>query len=245
MPNVLSNKNTLANRNALNREKLAREMTHNFSASGVPNDGQRLRDLVNDARGFVADMSPGYGDVLASQRASQAYGQAWDALKGGDIGQAMGRGAEGLAENLSIIPGIGEIATMGKAATGLLPGLLAMTRGANMSGIKKYYHVVDKYDGGDLESLYHRYGDAAYDMYLERWPESGNLSQYHAHNIHLYDSLEEAQKHSAYFGGDVLEIIPDDALEVTIDTLEFPHPIVEDKIPKKYITPIIKAKTKK
>ena len=128
MPNVLSNKNALANRNALIREKLAREMTHDFSASGVPNDGQRLRDLVNDARGFVADISPGYGDVLASQRASQAYGQAWDALKGGDIGQAMGRGAEGLAEHLSIIPGIGDIATMGKAATGMLPGLVAMAR---------------------------------------------------------------------------------------------------------------------
>ena len=128
MPNVLSNKNTLANRNALNRAKLAREMTHDFSASGVPNEGQRFRDLVNDARGFVADMSPGYGDVLASQRASQAYGQAWDALKGGDLGQALGRGAEGLTEHLSIIPGIGDIATMGKAATGVLPGLVAMTR---------------------------------------------------------------------------------------------------------------------
>ena len=130
MPNVLSNKNTLANRNALNRAKLAREMTHDFSASGVPNEGQRFRDLVNDARGFVADMSPGYGDVLASQRASQAYGQAWDALKGGDLGQALGRGAEGLTEHLSIIPGIGDIATMGKAATGMLPGLVGMTRGS-------------------------------------------------------------------------------------------------------------------
>lgn len=101
------------------------------------------------------------------------------------------------------------------------------------------YHVAaDGWDGGDLVSLYERYGADAYEMYADRWPEAAELAQYHAHYVHLYGTAGEAVEHQEQFGGIILAVdIPDEA-EITIETdsLEFPHPIVRDRIPARYIS---------
>ena len=100
----------------------------------------------------------------------------------------------------------------------------------------KLYHVVENYDGGDLLSLYEQYGDRAYELFLDKWPESGELGHYHAHYIHLYSSVDDARKSGIY--GEILEIdIPDTEIQclLEIDTLEFPHPMIRDCLPKRYI----------
>ena len=104
---------------------------------------------------------------------------------------------------------------------------------------KTLYHVApDAYDGGDLESLYRRLGDDAYDEYLARWPESGNLGTYHAHYVHLYDTLDAARDHQVEHGGRIVAIDADALAEAWIeiqrDRLEFDHPYVEDAIPAEF-----------
>ena len=96
------------------------------------------------------------------------------------------------------------------------------------------YHVATDYDGGDLNSLYNQYGNDAYDMFAERWPESDNLGQYHAHYVHLHDNMQDAQGFAATYGGEILIIDATD-LDVKIDNLEYRHPIVEGCIPSQYI----------
>lgn len=96
------------------------------------------------------------------------------------------------------------------------------------------YHVAPADHAGNLESLYALHGDDAYEMYADRWPESGNLAQYHAHYVHCYDSLDEARAHAAQWGGKVYEINADE-LEVERDNLEFDHPMVRDEIDAEYI----------
>jgi len=97
------------------------------------------------------------------------------------------------------------------------------------------YHVAPEGHQGDLLSLHAQHGDEAYDIYLDRWPESQDLGTYHAHVIHCYATRAEAEEHAVAFGGDVLEIDTAD-LEVRIDALEFPHPVVDQRIPAASIT---------
>lgn len=92
------------------------------------------------------------------------------------------------------------------------------------------YHVAPEGHEGDLESLHMQHGDEAYEMYADRWPEAGELAVYHAHYVHCYSSKIDAEKHAASFGGKVYTIDADD-LDVEIDDLEFPHPVVRDYIP--------------
>ena len=96
------------------------------------------------------------------------------------------------------------------------------------------YHVVKHWDGGDLLSLYQQIGDAAYEGYAEKWPEAGELGQYHIHYIHLHATLEQAREFAEEFGGEILEISADD-LDIEMDRLEYPHPMVRDCIPAEYI----------
>ena len=72
------------------------------------------------------------------------------------------------------------------------------------------YHVVGpEYEAGQpLRSLYSRKGNAAYDEYAARWPEAGDLVQYHPHQNFFYDKLADAENHAADFGGKVLKIDP-------------------------------------
>lgn len=103
----------------------------------------------------------------------------------------------------------------------------------------KLYHVCNNWDNKDLESLYKQYGNEAYDIYAERWPEAGELAQAHIDYIHLYDTLEEAQEHAENFSGEILvvEFDPDNLeIEVERDKLEFNHPMVCNIIPKHLIT---------
>ncbi len=100
-----------------------------------------------------------------------------------------------------------------------------------------YYHVCNGWDGNDLLSLYQLEGEDAYEMYAERWPEAGELAQYHVHYIHLYETIEEAKAHQEEHGGEILKIEGDpEELGIEIDKLEFAHPIVRDRIPKEYIS---------
>jgi hypothetical protein len=93
-----------------------------------------------------------------------------------------------------------------------------------------YYHVCKNYDGDDLLSLYEQYGHEAYEMFAERWPDGGNMGEYHAHHVHLYATFEEAQRHAAEEGGDILFVESDEFIEIETDDLEFPHPVVRDRI---------------
>ena len=106
-----------------------------------------------------------------------------------------------------------------------------------------YYHVCEHWDGGDLESLYARYGQEAYQRYAERWPEAGELAQYHVHVIHLHSSLEEAEEYQEAYGGEILVIDdPDDELEVVTDDLEYPHPVVRGRIEARFVKPVNNGK---
>ena len=92
------------------------------------------------------------------------------------------------------------------------------------------YHVAPDDHQGNILSLYAQHGDLAFDIYAARWPEAGGLAEYHAHYVHCYATREEADDHAAAFGGRVLEV-EDADLDVEIDALEFPHPMVRGQIP--------------
>ena len=96
------------------------------------------------------------------------------------------------------------------------------------------YHVAPANHVGDLESLYALHGEEAYEIYADRWPEAGELAQYHVHYVHCYDSLEEARAHAAQLGGKIYEICTEH-LEIERDNLEFDHPMVRNEIPAEYI----------
>ena len=99
----------------------------------------------------------------------------------------------------------------------------------------KAYHVAPADHQGDLLSLYEQEGEEAYDVYAERWPDAGELAQYHVHQVHLYSSLEEAQNH--VHDGKIYEVDCSE-IEVYIDDLEFPHPVVDGQIDAEYLTKI-------
>ena len=99
----------------------------------------------------------------------------------------------------------------------------------------KCYHVTKEWDGQDLESLYAIYGDEAYDIYAEKWPEAGELAQAHAHVVHLHASIDEAKGFAAEFGGEILEIDAPEDYEIEIDSLEYDHPVCRHEIEKNSI----------
>ncbi len=129
------------------------------------------------------------------------------------------------------------LADVARAAVGLAPigppGVgKALKAGAGMleSGImrnlpKELFHVVgsDYKSGEPLRSLYNQHGTAAYDKFAERWPEAGDLGQYHAHNVFFYDTMKEAQDHAETFGGKVLKIDPSKIDALKRDKLEVPY----------------------
>lgn len=102
--------------------------------------------------------------------------------------------------------------------------------------MKTIYHVAPAEHTGDLLSLYRQHREEAYELYAERWPEAGELGQYHAHYIHCYATLEEARAHTSgkIYAIDVAAM-EDDFMDVVIDTLEFAHPMVKDEIPAEYL----------
>jgi len=102
------------------------------------------------------------------------------------------------------------------------------------------YHVAPKSHTGDLESLYAQHGEEAYELYAARWPEAGELGAVHAHYVHCYASLKDARNHAhegKIYAIDA-EAMADDYIEVETDNLEFPHPMVRDRIPAEYIKEI-------
>lgn len=99
----------------------------------------------------------------------------------------------------------------------------------------KLYHVTTgQWNGDDLLSLYRQFGDEAYEEYAKKWPEAGELVQYHVHYIHLHGNLEEAIQFAREFGGEILEIDATE-LDIEIDNLEYPHPMVRDCIPAAHV----------
>lgn len=100
-----------------------------------------------------------------------------------------------------------------------------------------YYHNCPSWDGKDLLSLYEQHKDEAYLIYADRWPDGGELGQYHVHYVHLHATLDEARTWQEAVGGVILAVnIPDDTITVDTDGLEYPHPIVEDRIPAEYVS---------
>jgi len=84
-----------------------------------------------------------------------------------------------------------------------------------------FYHVTEKWDGGDLVPC----GNP--ETFAERWPDAGELAQVHAHVVHLYSNVADAVRHAAWFcggAGDILTI-DEDAIDWHTDDLEFPHPV--------------------
>jgi hypothetical protein len=103
--------------------------------------------------------------------------------------------------------------------------------------MNKIYHVAPKNHEGDLLSLYAQYGDAAREMFVERWEGSEDYADIHADFVHCYASLDEALSH--LHEGKIYEIdvaaMEDDYIEIERDVIEFDHPMVRDKIPAEYI----------
>lgn len=91
-----------------------------------------------------------------------------------------------------------------------------------MKAPSELYHVVgsDYTEGQPLKTLYSRLGDKAYDVFAEKWPESGDLGQYHAHRNFFYDNAEDAAQHADVFGGRVLRVDPSKVNDLYLDTLE-------------------------
>jgi hypothetical protein len=112
-----------------------------------------------------------------------------------------------------------------------MPGLMRPNKEATTVHL---YHVSENWDGGDLLSLYRQIGTDAYEEYADRWPDAGELGVYHVHYIHLHSTLGEAKAFADEFGGEILEINADD-LDIEMDRLEYPHPMVRDCIPAEYI----------
>lgn len=107
------------------------------------------------------------------------------------------------------------------------------------AAITTIYHVAPADHSGDLLSLYRQHGDEAYEIFIERWPDSGVLGDYHADYVHCHATLEKAEDHAAWYGGKIYAIdgaaFVADGGKVETDTLEFPHPMVRDEIPAEYI----------
>jgi RNA:NAD 2'-phosphotransferase (TPT1/KptA family) len=105
------------------------------------------------------------------------------------------------------------------------------------------YHVAPQEHQGAILSLYALHGDEAYEMYATRWPEAGELAQYHAHYVHCHDSLDDAREHVEQHGGKIYEInaeaMAEDLIEVERDRLEFDHPMVRGEIPAEYIREVL------
>lgn len=87
------------------------------------------------------------------------------------------------------------------------------------------YHVVgpDYVQGEPLRTLYSRLGNDAYDVFAKRWPEAGDLGQYHAHRTFFYDKASDAAEHADVFGGKVLRVDPTKIEDLYLDTLEKSH----------------------
>lgn len=127
----------------------------------------------------------------------------------------------------------------------MMLGATGAPRGAMGSGFVRpkqketFYHVAGpEYQSGPLQSLYRRHGDEAYDIFAQRWPEAGDLGQYHAHRIFLYDKLDDALSHPS--GGRILKVDGDELRrygDLMYDDLEIPSgrsigfPYVEGEIP--------------
>lgn len=92
----------------------------------------------------------------------------------------------------------------------------------DMSIPKELYHVAgSEYEAGQpLRSLYSRKGNDAYDEFARRWPESGNLGQYHAHKVMFFDNKEMALDHAILTDGTVLTVNPSKVTGLTFDKLE-------------------------
>lgn len=99
------------------------------------------------------------------------------------------------------------------------------------------YHVAPEGHNGDLKSLYYQYGQEAYSIFCERWPEAGNIGDYHVHYVHLYDTLDQARLHpheGIIYAVD-LATMEADGYEIERDDLEFGHPVVRDMIEARYL----------
>lgn len=98
------------------------------------------------------------------------------------------------------------------------------------------YHVAPMGHAGDLLSMAAQIGEVdALAEWSERWPDAGDIAQYHIHQVHCHATLDEARDYAAAFGG-VIFAVDDEYLNVRIDTLEYPHPVVNGRIPADCIT---------
>lgn len=79
----------------------------------------------NKALSLLANITPGVGDYLAHQEATKKYGKAVDAFKRGEFGNAALYAGGGLGDDLTTIPGIGDVAMLGKSLAGVFPLMTA------------------------------------------------------------------------------------------------------------------------
>ncbi len=90
-----------------------------------------------------------------------------------------------------------------------------------------YYHVCQKWDGGELKSRAVRMGSEseAIDEFVRRWPTADDdLAADHCWRVHLYAMIDEARDHLDRYGGEILAI-DGDWVTVEMDGKEFPHPM--------------------
>lgn len=132
--------------------------------------------------------------------AKRAMGNSAQAVQGGAYNPAPSLEAAMLSMGTGAIAGVPLRGTETVLGSGLVR--------PNMKPPSELYHVAGpEYSAGEpLKSLYARKGPAAYDEYAARWPEAGDLVQYHPHQNFFYHTMEDAQNHAADFGGKILKI---------------------------------------
>ena len=94
------------------RRRLAEQMTHTNTAQ--PGNAT-FRKMWPDIEQTLWDMSPIVGDAMAIDRGARGYASAINDIARGDVLQGLSRVPQATVETISAVPGIGDLAAMGKA----------------------------------------------------------------------------------------------------------------------------------
>lgn len=89
-----------------------------------------LAPLIKGMRDLGYEVSPGYGDYLAGERSVEAFGNMGQALQEMELMNAASYAAQGVTEGVSMLPGVGDLASAAKGLSGLT-GIMVGRKGMN------------------------------------------------------------------------------------------------------------------
>ena len=111
------------------------------SIIGFLRDPESWRDMAGRAQTIGYEVAPGTGDVIAAQRGAEFTQDALDAARAGEVAQALGSGASGLAEYLTTVPVLGDAAGLAKASLGGLGMLGTLGKSAIVDALRAQQNV--------------------------------------------------------------------------------------------------------